>query len=317
MGNCVTRSWMSERTNSVGAEGTWKNSAYFRYRISLRAVCAGFGYLIVVLGMIELQPAAGEALASPRSQIAEIDLLKPFDTLSPWRFVVTQDAAVFEPVDPALIGSIPKGFTGSEIPGAVHLCLQPGFKTPCDPALVAMPQPPAPFSYSDWEPHYLNTAEVVYPRGRAAPPLLLLQTASLHGGDGNQAVFTQLLRYNRATDRFEEVYAQVTGRNNNQVVRFVVSGPLQGDVIYVEPTIDSPFAYWVTVNALTRGGSYKQVLHYRSATLYNDGNILPVIDSEMPNIERRLGLWRFGMPLPLPSYPCQKPRLSQTELWCG
>ena len=77
-----------------------------------------------------------------------------------------------------------------------------------------------------------------------------------------------------------------------------------------------PYGYWIVVNSLTPAGNYRQVLRYRSATLYNDGNPLAVIDSEMPNIERRLGLWAPGQPLPTPAR-CAKPRLVKLELWCG
>jgi hypothetical protein len=272
---------------------------------------------------VQAQPKSNRAflgtLARPASAKVEIDLFKPFHTRSPWRFVATQDPAVFQPVDPALIGSIPKGFTGSWAPGVMHLCLRVSPTASCAPDLVAMPQPPAPLTYSDWEPHYLNQAQLVFPRRRTAPPLLLLQTAGMHSGDGDQAVYTQLLAYSRARDRFGQVYAHVTGRNNNEEVRFIKSGPLRGDVISVEPAINRPYGYWITVDTLTPATTYKQVLRYRSATLYNDGNKLAVIDSEMPNIERRLGLWRPGSPMPLPTslaHPCKSPRLSHRELWC-
>jgi hypothetical protein len=257
--------------------------------------------------------------ARPPSAKVEIDLVRPFHARSPWRFVATQEPAVFEPVDPALIGSIPKGFTGSWTPGVIRLCLRVSPTASCAPDLVAMAQPPPPIRYSDWEPHYLNQAQLVYPRGKTAPPLLLLQTASAHSGDGDQAVYTQLLAYSRARDRFAQVYAHVTARNENEEVRFIKSGPLKGDVISVEPTSDPPYGYWVTVDMLTPATTYTQTLRYRSATHYNDGNRLAAIDSEMPNIERRLGLWRPGSPMPLPTplaHPCKSPRLSHMELWC-
>jgi len=90
-----------------------------------------------------------------------------------------------------------------------------------------MPQPPTPIQHDAWEPHYLNQARIVYPSGRTGRPLLLLQTASIHSGDGDQAVFTQLLAYDRSRDRFEQVYGHQTGHNNNQDVRFIASGPLR------------------------------------------------------------------------------------------
>jgi hypothetical protein len=63
------------------------------------------------------------------------------------------------------------------------------------------------------------------------------------------------------------------------------------------------------------------VLRYRSATLYNDGNPLAVIESEMPNIERRLGLWKPGQ-RPYPNFgsndkPCLRPDAMSSRLWCG
>ncbi|MGH9711589.1 MAG: hypothetical protein ACRD37_13690, partial [Candidatus Acidiferrales bacterium] len=63
--------------------------------------------------------------------------------------------------------------------------------------------------------------------------------------------------------------------------------------------------------------TYKTVLRYRSATHYGDNNPLAVIDSEMPNIEWRLGYWKPGMALPLPSGACPKPHLIHMELWCN
>jgi len=245
----------------------------------------------------------------------EIDMSKTFGTALPWRFVATQEGAVFVPVDPDLIGLISGDYKGGYVPGLIHLCLQPGPAAPCDP-VVAMPEAPAPVPADAWAPHYLKHAEVVFARRGNKDPRFLLQVASQHSDDGNQAVFTQLLAYNRSEERFEQVYAHTTGRNNNEEDRFVTSGPLQGSVISVEPTSDAPFGYWVTVSKPGSDFTYEQVLRYRSATRYLDGNPLAVIDSEMPNIERRLGLWRPGMTLPLPAGPCPNPRLVHQTLWC-
>jgi hypothetical protein len=68
--------------------------------------------------------------------------------------------------------------------------------------------------------------------------------------------------------------------------------------------------------SLTPGYHYRQVLRYRSATQYGDGNPLAVIDSEMPNILRRLGMWRAGQPLPAPR-GCKRPHLIKDALWCS
>jgi len=171
-----------------------------------------------------------------------------------------------------------------------------------------------------WEPHYLLTAKVVYPRGPTAAPFLLLVTGSLNSGDGDQVIATQLLAYDPGRDAFRRIFNKSTGHNNNQEIRFIADGPLRGSVITAEPQEHLPYDYWIVVDALTREGTYRQALRYRSATHQNDGNPLAVIDSEMPNIERQLGLWKSGDPLPSPAAvdgkPCIKPALRHSELWC-
>jgi hypothetical protein len=262
---------------------------------------------------------AVRAESPPNPLKVDIDLSKPFNTQTPWRFVATQEPAVFEPVDPDLVGlaSFPKDYKGAYLPGLIHLCLQPDPTAPCDP-LVAMQAPP-PLPADAWAPHYLKHAEVVYARSGNKFPLFLLQAASSRSTDGNQAVFTKLLVYDEAKQRFRLAYAHDTGRNNNEEDRFITSGPLQGSVVSVEPTANVPFAYWVSVLRPGPGFAYKQVLRYRSSTHYLDGNKLAVIDSEMPNIQLRLGLWHPGMALPLPAAPssCPNPHLVKGALWCA
>jgi hypothetical protein len=266
-----------------------------RWRIANRAIAAA----LVALGL----PAA-RAAPPTDTVIANIDLSKPFGSRSAWRLIATQGPQVVDPT-----------FGEGIVPGSVVLCLEKSGAGPCDRALGAMPQTPA--DASGWDAHYLDVSKAVYPRGPSAPPLLLLRTASLHSADGDQAVFTQLLAYRRATDRFARVYSRLTERNNDQEVRFIESGPLEGRVISAEPTDNSPYGFWVSVSKLTSGYTYVQILRYRSATRYSDGNPLAVIDSEMPNIESRLGLWRPGSPLPLPAGPCPRSRLRGMELWCN
>jgi hypothetical protein len=241
-------------------------------------------------------------MLAPR--IAEIDLTATFHTRSAWRFYATQQPRRPDQVD-------------DEGPGPITMCLRGGTRSPCDPALDVRPDYPRPADDPNWPPHYLQAAQLVYPRGRAAAPLFLVRTGSELSGDSDQVVATQVLAYRPRTDRFERIYEHATGHNNNQEVRFVTAGPLRGDMISVEEQEKPPyFGFTVTVSALTPAYTYRQVLSYRSATRYGDGNPLAVIDSEMPNIEGRLGLWRPGAPLPLPAGACPHPRLVRTELWC-
>ena len=256
-------------------------------------------------GTLMAQSPADSASIHPKPQDTEMDLAKPFHTRSAWRFVVTE-------------GSRVKDFGDNDAPGTLTLCLYKGLGEQCvsDPVNLAVSANP-----SIWAPHYLIAAKVVYPRGRKDVPLLMIVTGSLLSGDSDQSVATQLIEYDTERDVFRRVYGKSTGHNNNQEIRFVTGGPLRGSVISAEPQQHRPYGYWIVVSSLGPSGEYRQVLRYASATRYGDGNPLPVIDSEMPNIERHLGLWKPGDPLPAPSgvnarYVCLKPTLRHSELWC-
>jgi hypothetical protein len=237
--------------------------------------------------------------------ISNIDLSGPFATREAWRFIATQG--------PPVAGD--DTASGGEEPGRIQLCLRAAYSAPCDPQLLNALDATSSARFT--QPHYLNAVNTVYPRGSADQPLLFVQTASLHAGNGSQLVLTQMLAYKNSQNRFARIYQYTTGTNNNEEVRYISSGRLQGYIISVDPTENAPYCYWVTVNVLTPQYTYKTVLRYRSATHYGDNNPLAVIDSEMPNIEGRLGYWNSGMALPLPPSACPRPRLIRMELWCN
>jgi hypothetical protein len=252
--------------------------------------------------------AVGAHAAHPAGKIvASIDLSKPFATRSRWHLTASQGADV-RPDNSA---------TGGSEPGVITLCVSRDGTKSCQPDLVA------PLGvgrgdddyYSD--AHFVDTIQIVHPHGAKAAPLLIMQLASAHGGNGNQRVGTLVLRYDPGQDSFVSVYKYQVARNTNDQIRYLATGPLRGAIVSAEPTGDAPFGFWITVNQPTPSGRYKRVLHFRSATHYGDGNPLAVIDSEMPNIQRRLGLWRPGQPLPLPAKSCRKPHLVRMELWCS
>ena len=233
------------------------------------------------------QPPPGQP-----KQIVRIDLSKPFHippgaSLTATQWPPQKDEFDFEP-DPRGIGPL-------------RVCIQANTTGTCSP---------------QFRNYRLDIAEIVYPKGQSAPPLLHLQTAGLNAGSSSRIHSVIMLRYLRAKARFEVVFDEQFGGNMNHRIRYIASGPLRGDMISAEPTWNAPYAYWVTVNHLTSGYNYRQVLRFRSATRYGDGNTLAVIDSEMPNIMRRLGLWHAGQPLPVPP-GCVHPHLVKTELWCS
>lgn len=249
---------------------------------------------------IACMTAAIAYAATSSSPMAPLDLSEAFATRSPWRLTATQGPPVEDPA-------------GQLAPGAIDLCLSKDAGRNCDP------EPNRALRLSGGsdvfaQPHFLLRAQVVRPAGK--PRLLLLELASFHAGNGDQRVSLQLYTYDHAKDVFRLAYAHRTGRNNNQEIRYVEAGPLSGVVVTSGPTSDAPFGYWITIDRPDDSGVYRQVLRFRSATAYGDGNPMAVIDSEMPNIQRRLGIWHPGMALPLPAKTCPRPRLVRGALWC-
>ena len=237
----------------------------------------------------------GSALHPPPPQGTVMQLAGPFHARSAWRLVVSEGAPT-------------RDYGDNDAPGALRLCLHNGPAGPCVSGPVTLPLRKVTSDDAPaWEPHYLLAAKVVHPQGSQAAPLLLIVTGSLNSGDGDQIVATQLLAYDAGKDAFRCVDGERTGRNNNQETRFLDGGPLRGSVVSAEPQDRAPYGYWITLYRPTQTGDYRPVLRYRSAILYNDGNPLAVIDSEAPNIERRLGLWKVGQPIPTASTATPSP----------
>jgi hypothetical protein len=264
---------------------------------------AALGYVFLIMAS-GAQAAPAPPPPAKQALLSGIDLSRPFGAPAGWRFTASQGPEI----DDAF------GDPTGKAPGAILLCISPDGGRTCRPnlaGLLTLGGKSDMFS----QPHFLNDARIVYPRPDL--PLLLVQVASLHSGDGDQRVATTALSYNHVSHAFIPVYEKQTGRNNNQEIRYMDTGPLRGAIISAEPTENAPFGFWITVNRIEPGNSYRQVLRYRSATLYGDGNSLAVIDSDMPNLLQRLGLWRMGARLPLPAGPCPRPHLIKQELWCS
>lgn len=263
--------------------------------------------LLVAAAMVLAAPVGlAESAAPPEGPAVArtIDLASAFNTRAPWVFMSPQGPDI---VDPIL------DLPGETVPGKIRLCISKDRGRSCSPVLdnvLTVRGQPDSFS----EAHYLNDARIVYPA--AGTPVLLLQAGSLQSMNGDQRIGTVALAYDRVQDAFFVAYERRTGHNNNQEVRYVAAGPLRGAIISAEPTDNAPFGFWVTVNRIGADRRYAEVLRYRSATRYGDGNPLAVIDSELPELYRRLGLWRPGSPLPLPASPCPKPNLVRGALWC-
>jgi hypothetical protein len=286
------------------------------------------------LGMVLPNLAAAGVTPLPRAQVERaviasvpawqghdatvlkyLDLTQPFATASSWSLVVLQDPHPQEDVM-------------SDEQNPIAVCFADGRAPHCVTFQQCGVTPSGePDGYMAWfakscEPvriFSLVDLQVVHAGARNTRPLLLLKTADMGGLNGSRNIRTILYRYDRSANRFRAVFTHDSaGSNNNQAARFMETGPLRGDVIVDFPTQHAPYAYWIEVFAPGKSGQYVRALRYRGHTGYGDGNRLSVADSEMPEILERMGLWKQGDPLPIPTdrFDCMRPYLSHEEEWC-
>jgi hypothetical protein len=293
-----------------------------RVRLSVRALWAWCTALVIVAGAapalgaqgvpsvpaVDVDHAVISQLVRDGVQqakiISHIDLTRPFDAASQWTLVIAR-----EEVAPSQIASF-------EFHGPILVCLVKGVTPDCSLRFYRHVN-------AKWRwfgtPFYLFESRVVYAGPDKREPLLLVKVCGVRSGDGNCGIATALYRYDRRTDRFSQVFLNVTGSNNNQRTRFIEGGPLRGDVIVDVPTEHAPYTYWIDVYRRGRSGPYARILRYRGRTHYGDGNPLAVIDSEMPEILRHFGLWHVGDPLPVPPRTpggCTHLSFRSGEEWC-
>lgn len=226
---------------------------------------------------------------------SSLDLTHPFKTKTQWSFV----AAILPGTH----------FTGADSDvdgGALAQCFVDGLAPHCTYG--------TPKSDFDWfaTPIELYSAEVVFQGANSTRPLLMVRTGSAPGANGGHSINTELFTYDRRVNKFKSVFFNGTGSNNNQETRFMDRGPLRADVIVAVP---AGCCYFIELYRPGASGRYASVLGYQGHTVYGDGNRLAVIDSEMPEILRRLGLWHKGDPLPVPREGCI-PVLRHGEEWC-
>lgn len=287
----------------------------------MRAKFAIECFALLVAGLIAQNLAAAAATSSPQAKVEQavidalpawqgkkaqivdyLDLTKSFVTTTPWALVVARDARP-PPADLAMMGN------GSPI----VICFVKTLTPSCS---EARGHAGARFDMTNG----LVTVAVVFAGPGQTRPLLMLQTLSAHGLNGNANIATKLFDYDRKTDRFRKMLVNVVGgTNNNAAARFIGHGPLQGDVIVDYPTDDAPYAYWIEVYVPGKSDRYVRFLRYRSVTRYGDGNPLAVADSEMPEIMERMGLWKPGDALPIPPHApkgCGSLVTRHGEAWC-
>src|SRR5579863_520146 len=243
--------------------------------------------------------------------VTHLDLTQPFQTKSRWSFVAAK-----QPDDES---SATDGLGERE--GAISLCFVENDKPDCSQEMFLAKYRDEKISFNSGPgPFYeLFASDVVFSGPGRTLPLLRIKSCTTRGANGNCGVSTFLFAYDRIAERFRVVFFNMMGRNNNQEARFVENGPLLGSVIVAYPTDDAPFAYFVEVYKRMSDSEYSQVLRYRGNTRYGDGNPLAVIDSEMPESLRRLGLWKTGDALPVPPRMprgCTRLVMRKNVEWC-
>lgn len=224
--------------------------------------------------------------------IVHLDLTQTFQTKSRWSLVVAKQ--------PDEESSVTDG-VGDRM-GAVSFCFVENDEPDCSEEMFLAKYREAKVSFVSGEPafHELIASDVVFSGPGRTLPLLKIKSCMNRGANGNCGVSTFLFAYDRKAERFRVVFFNMMGRNNNQETRVVENGPLLGSVIVAYPTSDAPFTYFVEVYKRTSDSDYPLALRYRGHTGYGDGNPLAVIDAEMPETLRRLGLWKIGDALPVP-----------------
>jgi len=248
------------------------------------------------LGTTEIDQAAISKLSAQfginSKVITHLDLTQPFQTKSQWSLVAAKQ--------PDEESRAEDGAGNRK--GAISLCFVENDEPNCSEEMflakyredkISFDSGPGPF-------YELFASDVVFAGPGRTLPLLRIKSCTMSGANGNCGVSTFLLAYDRKAERFRVVFFNMMGRNNNQEARLVENGPLLGSVIVAYPTNDAPFTYFVEVYKRISDSEYSRVLQYRGNTRYGDGNPLAVIDSEMPETLRRLGLWKTGDALPVP-----------------
>jgi hypothetical protein len=244
--------------------------------------------LACLCGMLlssHLRAAAGSADLPGATTLSSTELTEPFHTKSKWQFVIRQD---------------PPQETGfGTVPGNLHLCFVKGGAQSCFNSPL----------------NVLGSSHIENPKPTSREPILVVEVVdnvSLTGSGRSTLIWA----YNLNTDRFDQIFDHAVGHNTNGEIRVITNGPLAGDVVIDTAGRHAPYRYDITVYRL-ENSQYREILNYAGNSKYNDGNPIPVIDAEMPEIERRLNIWKPGDPLPTPTRTqCSKLELRHGIEWC-
>lgn len=235
-----------------------------------------------------------------------VDLTKPFQTVTPWTLTISQDQEN-------------QDFSGS----ALRVCFTHEGKQSCSHIIVPDCAVLTENSRCDADPFpsyfdRLFGVESVRPKN-GAPLLVLLVGSSGAGGPGQP--YGPIVFAYRRSGKFERVFTDTRSSNSNGEARVIEDGPLAGYIVEDSLTYQKwPYPYFITVYRPTATEHYEQVLGYLGRSHESDGNSLGVIDAEIPEVMKRLGVWHAGQSLPVPGnnpFNCTDYILKNGLEWCG
>lgn len=243
-------------------------------------------FLVCSLAFASAAAAQTSADAPETEIVSTTDLAAPFHARSKWQFVTRQD-----PPQDAALGTVP---------GNLHFCFVNDGAQNC----------------VDSDFNVLGSSQIEYPTPTSHEPVLvveLVDQVSVTGGGRATLIWA----YNAKTDRFEQIFDHAVNRNTNGEIRLITSGPLAGAIVMDSAGGRPTYRYHITVYRI-ENSDVREVLSYDGNSKYNDGNPMPVIDAEMPEIERRLHLWNPGDPLPTPvRTQCSSLVMKHGVEWCA
>ena len=246
--------------------------------------------------------------------VSKADLTRAFDTTTNWNLVITQE---------------PHNFLGD-----LHFCFVHDGEAVC--SLVCAPSGVALGDYptcvtngSDTAFNMLVWVSTFRSIGRAKANLVVADVARSKKSLSRLPDGLVIWAFHRQSDSFERIFSAVqdidfkstqNGRSEDEI-RFISSGPLAGDVVLDRAASFWPYRYEIVVYQLLSSERYVKVLDYLGKATEGDKNALWPIDAEMPEIEKRLGYWEPGDPLPVSpkaaSPECKTPvRLQDGLAWC-
>jgi hypothetical protein len=247
--------------------------------------------VIIAISLVVGAHVGAFADASPVTEVANLDLSGPFPIKTPWRFRLTQGP-------PKCGQALHDGCNGDD-----HACFVRDGGSDC----------------SDWSGIVLDSVEIVTPGKTPDSPLLVVRTHDDASTSGAGTIATTIQTYDRRKKAFANVFYNRSSGNTNEETRVVRDGPLSGDTIVSHAPRHAPYHYGISVYRTTRDGHYVEIARVIGNTRCDDGNPMPVIDSEMLRTLERLHLWKPGDPLPVPDparVQCQKLTLREGTEWC-